>query len=234
MKTDFDRIMQEIIAGLDPQDPPRLLLHSCCAPCSSSVLEQLAGPFRVTVLYYDPNIYPREEYEFRKAEQQEFIRTYPFARPVDFLDCEYEPAQFYEAVKGLEAEPERGSRCTVCYRLRLARTAAEAARGGYDFFATTLTLSPLKDAARLNRIGQEEADRLAGEAAGTESVLPAGSAGWKTPRWLPSDLKKRNGYLRSLEITKACGMYRQNYCGCEFSLRPENGKYPPEGPEKEK
>lgn len=212
MKTDFDRNMQEIIAGLDPQDPPRLLLHSCCAPCSSSVLEQLAGPFRVTVLYYNPNIHPREEYEFRKAEQQEFIRTYPFARPVDFLDCEYEPAQFYEAVKGLEAEPERGSRCTVCYRLRLARTAAEAACGGYDFFATTLTLSPLKDAARLNRIGQEEADRLVSE------------TGPGAPRWLPSDFKKRNGYLRSLEITKACGMYRQNYCGCEFSMRPESGK----------
>ncbi len=212
MKTDFDRKMQEIIAGLDPEDPPRLLLHSCCAPCSSSVLEQLAGPFRVTVLYYNPNIYPREEYEFRKAEQQEFIRTYPFANPVDFLDCEYEPAQFYEAVKGLEREPERGGRCTVCYRLRLARTAREAAKGGYDFFATTLTLSPLKDPLRLNRIGQEEADRLA------EENGPA------APRWLPSDFKKRNGYLRSLEITRSCGMYRQNYCGCEFSLRTERGE----------
>nr|MBQ6241055.1 epoxyqueuosine reductase QueH [Lachnospiraceae bacterium] len=211
MKTDFDRNMQDIIAGLDPQDPPRLLLHSCCAPCSSSVLEQLAGPFRVTVLYYNPNIYPREEYEFRKAEQKDFIRTYPFACPVDFLDCEYEPAQFYGAVKGLEQEPERGGRCTVCYRLRLARTAREAAAGGYDFFATTLTLSPLKDAARLNRIGEEEAARLAAE------------HGPSAPRWLPSDFKKRNGYLRSLEITRACGMYRQNYCGCEFSLRAGNG-----------
>ena len=232
-KRNYQREMEAEIARLEGRRPS-LLLHSCCGPCSSAVLERLTEHFRVTVLYYNPNIYPREEYEFRKAEQQEFIRTDPFAHPVDFLDCEYEPAQFYEAVKGLEREPERGGRCTVCYRLRLARTAREAAAGGYDFFATTLTLSPLKDAERLNRIGEEEAARLAGETAGTESVLSAECAGRKTPRWLPSDFKKRNGYLRSLEITRACGMYRQNYCGCEFSLRPENGKYPPEGPEKEK
>ena len=210
MRTNYDKQMQEIIAELErtrkvDAPAPRLLLHSCCAPCSSSVLEQLAAHFRVTVLYYNPNIYPREEYEFRKAEQKAFIRTYPFANPVDFLDCEYEPAQFYEAVKGLEREPERGGRCTVCYRLRLHRTAQEAARGGFDFFATTLTLSPLKDPERLNRIGQEEAQALEKEGAG--------------PRYLPSDFKKRNGYLRSIEITKACGMYRQDYCGCEYSLR---------------
>ena len=198
--------MLDVIAGLDPLDPPRLLLHSCCAPCSSSVLEQLSRHFGVTVLYYNPNIYPREEYAFRKEEQQRFIREYPFVNPVDFLDAEYEPAQFYEVVKGLEQEPERGGRCTVCYRLRLRRTAREAARGGFSYFATTLTLSPLKDAVRLNRIGAEEAALLREE------------MGAAAPRWLPSDFKKRNGYLRSIEISKACGMYRQEYCGCEFSI----------------
>ena len=212
MKRNYDREMLDIIAKAEAErrnaDPlPRLLLHSCCAPCSSSVLEQLSRHFRVTVLYYNPNIYPREEYEFRKAEQQTFIRTFPFANPVDFLDCEYEPGQFYEAVKGLETEPERGSRCTVCYRLRLHRTAREAAAGRYDYFATTLTLSPLKDAERLNRIGAEE------EAALRESF------GENAPRYLPSDFKKRNGYLRSTEITAEYGMYRQDYCGCEYSLR---------------
>ena len=232
MKPNYDKQMQEIIAGLDRQRgealPPRLLLHSCCAPCSSSVLEQLSEHFRVTVLYYNPNIYPREEYLFRKAEQQAFIRRFPFRYPVDFLDCEYEPSQFYEAVKGLEKEPERGSRCTVCYRLRLHRTALEAAKGGYDFFATTLTLSPLKDPERLNRIGQEEAEALRKAAVTGErtnrtpenpaEVTAAGSA-FPTPRYLPSDFKKRNGYLRSTEICRDYDMYRQDYCGCEFSVR---------------
>lgn len=205
-RINFDQQMLDVIAGLDPLDPPRLLLHSCCAPCSSSVLEQLSRHFRVTVLYYNPNIYPREEYTFRKEEQKRFIAAYPFANPVDFLDCEYEPAQFYEAAKGLEREPERGSRCTVCYRLRLSRAAREAAAGGYDYFATTLTLSPMKDAARLNQIGREEA------------ALLRENMGEKAPLYLPSDFKKRNGYLRSIEISKACGMYRQEYCGCEFSI----------------
>ena len=217
MRPNYDKLMQEMIAEIERQQgpdalPPRLLLHSCCAPCSSSVLEQLSEHFRITVLYYNPNIYPREEYLFRKAEQQDFIRRFPFKNPVDFLDCEYEPAQFYEAVKGLEQEPERGGRCTVCYRLRLHRTALEAAGGGYDFFATTLTLSPLKDPERLNRIGQEEAEALKEAAA----PLPEGAA---PPRYLPSDFKKRNGYLRSTEICRLYDMYRQDYCGCEFSVR---------------
>ena len=211
-KINYQKEMDRLLASPVFKPGAHLLLHSCCAPCSSSVLEQLAGHFRITVLYYNPNIYPREEYEFRKEEQKRFIRTYPFPNPVDFLDCEYEPEQFYAAVKGLEEEPERGGRCTVCYRLRLHRTAREAAAGGYDYFATTLTLSPLKDPERLNRIGTEEEAALKEEVAG-----PA-------PGYLPSDFKKRNGYLRSLQITKECGMYRQDYCGCEYSLkakRPE-------------
>lgn len=202
----YDRLMQEEIKRIqEAGTTPRLLLHSCCAPCSSACLEQLARVFRVTVLYYNPNIFPEEEYLFRKKEQQAFITRFPFENPVDFLDCEYGPEQFYAVAKGLEQEPERGERCTQCYRLRLARTAKEAAKGGFDFFATTLTLSPLKDCERLNRIGREEGER---------NGVP----------YLPSDFKKRNGYLRSIEITSAYGMYRQDYCGCAFSLRDRQAR----------
>ena len=201
MAEDFDRQMREIIGRLAREGrKPRLLLHACCAPCSTSVLEQLAGFFRISVYYYNPNIDPPEEYRFREKELKEFLGTFPFPEPVEFREAAYEPARFYEAVRGLENEPERGSRCTACYRLRLRETAAEAARGGFEYMATTLTLSPQKDPLRLNRIGREEAE--------AQGVL-----------WLPSDFKKRNGYLRSVEITRACGMYRQNYCGCRFSHR---------------
>ena len=204
MKENFHRQMLRDIEELTEGGKiPRLLLHSCCAPCSSSVLERLSRDFAVTVLYYDPNIFPEEEYLFRKQEQQEFIRRFPFTHPVAFLEADYRPEEFYAAVRGLEQEPERGARCTVCYRLRLAKTAELAAAGGFDCFATTLTLSPLKDPERLNRIGAEEGARFG-------------------VRYLPSDFKKENGYLRSLEITREYGMYRQNYCGCVFSRRQES------------
>lgn len=180
---------------------PHLLLHSCCAPCSSSVLERLSPYFDITVLYYNPNIWPEEEYLFRKEEQMAFIRRFPFAGKVDFLDCDYREEEFEEAVRGLEQEPERGSRCTVCYRLRLYETARRAKALGCGYFCTTLSVSPLKDAARINAIGEEIAALLAG------------------PRWLPSDFKKKNGYLRGTQISKEYGMYRQDYCGCRFSRR---------------
>lgn len=210
-KRNYHKEMQRVIACLPEEALPRLLLHSCCAPCSSSVLEQLAARFSVTVLYYNPNIWPREEYERRKAEQIDFIRRFPFVHPVDMMDCAYEPGDFYEAVRGLEQEPERGGRCSVCYRLRIGRCAREAARGGYDYFTTTLSLSPLKDAERINQIGFQEAARLQ-EAFPEEGV----------PAWLPSDFKKGEGYKRSLELSRAWDLYRQDYCGCEFSRRPED------------
>ena len=207
MNRSFDKEMQNIMQELGGKDEvPRLLLHSCCAPCSTVCLERLSEVFSVTVFYYNPNIYPEEEYRFRKAEQIEFIRRFPFRHPVSFLDADYDPQEFYAAVKGHERDPERGERCHICYRLRLKKTARAAAEGGFAYFTTTLTLSPLKDSRVLNAIGEEEA-ALMREALQTDL------------RWLPTDFKKRNGFLRSCEITSAYGMYRQDYCGCVYSLR---------------
>ena len=201
MKRNYDREMLNVMEEIGRQgETPRLLLHSCCAPCSTVCLERLSEVFAVTVFYYDPNIFPEEEYLFRKQEQIEFIRRHPFRHPVSFLDGDYDTERFYAAVKGHENDPERGERCRICYRLRLGRTAEEAAAGSFPYFASTLTLSPLKDTEALNAIGEEEGTRC--------GVI-----------WLPSDFKKRNGFLRSCEITNEYGMYRQDYCGCVYSMR---------------
>ncbi len=193
-KQNFDAEMLAILRG---HAGARLLLHSCCAPCSSYCLEQVAPYMRTTVLFYNPNLDSAEEYERRKAEEVRFLSETGLA---DFLDCDYAPEEYLGTVAGLEAEPEGGARCTRCFGLRLRRTAEEAARGGYDFFATTLTVSPLKDAARINGIGFS-----------LEAELGV--------RYLPSDFKKRGGYLRSVELSREHGLYRQNYCGCKFSKR---------------
>lgn len=177
---------------------PRLFLHSCCAPCSSYVLEYLSGYFQITVFYYNPNIFPEEEYRKRVEEQKEFIRQYPAKYPISFVEGEFEPAAFYAAVRGLEKEPEGGKRCEACFGLRLQKTAQMARKAKADFFATTLTISPMKDASLLNSIGQ----RL-GEEYGVA--------------WLFSDFKKKGGYQRSVELSREYGMYRQDYCGCVFS-----------------
>lgn len=178
---------------------PRLVLHACCGPCSSAVLEQLAAHFKLTILYYNPNIWPVAEYR-RRAD--ELARLLPqLALPdVTLVEDAYDPAEFYAAVRGLEAEPERGGRCTLCYRLRMERAAAWAAAHGHEWFCTTLSISPHKDAARINAIGRA-----------LEKVYGV--------RHLPSDFKKRNGYKRSLELSAQYGLYRQDYCGCEFSAQ---------------
>ena len=196
----------------------KLLLHCCCAPCSSATLERLQADWQVDIYYYNPNIYPEEEYAHRVEEQQRLIREFPHHHPIHFLAGRYDPREFYEAVKGREAEPEGGDRCTVCYQLRLRETARVAAEKGFDYFTTTLTVSPLKDADRLNIIGAEEAERLrkAGPAAdGSETADPAAAG----PSWLYSDFKKKNGYQRSIELSARYEMYRQDYCGCVYSLR---------------
>ena len=177
---------------------PRLLLHSCCAPCSSYVLEYLSKYFEITVLYYNPNIYPPEEYALREQEEEELIRQMPFVHKVQMVRGRYEPDEFYEAVKGLEREPEGGRRCEKCYELRLREAARQARDGGFDFFATTLTISPLKPAGKLNEIGEQ---------AGKEYKAA----------YLPSDFKKKNDYKRSVELSGEYGLYRQNYCGCIYS-----------------
>ena len=173
---------------------PKLLLHSCCAPCSSYVITYLAQAFDITVFYYNPNISPREEYEKRKAEQLRLIKQLG----VSFLDSEYEGEAFTAAAKGLEDEPERGARCKECFLLRLAKTAQAAKEGGYDWFCTTLSVSPLKSAPLLNQIGQTVGGK------------------WDVA-FLPSDFKKKGGYLQSIELSRTYELYRQDYCGCVFS-----------------
>ena len=190
--------MDAVLAGLG-DTRPRLLLHACCGPCSSAVLEQLCRYFEITVLYYNPNTWPAAEYYRRGEELQKFVAA---AHPlgVTVVEDTYDPQQFYTAVAGLENEPERGSRCTVCYRLRMRRAAQYARDNGFDWFTTTLSISPHKDAARINAIGQE-----------LEAEFEV--------KHLPSDFKKHNGYLRSLQLSEQYGLYRQDYCGCEFSAK---------------
>ena len=172
----------------------KLLLHACCAPCSSACLEKLKDFFEVTVFFYNPNI-EDEEYLKRKTELIRFIGETGWA---NFLDCDHDTAVFYSAVSGYENCKEGGERCALCFKMRLEETAKKAAAGGYDFFATTLTISPLKDANLINSIGASLADKHG-------------------VKWLYSDFKKENGYLRSLQLSKEHSLYRQNYCGCVFS-----------------
>ena len=179
---------------------PRLLLHSCCGPCSSYVLDYLARFFDITVDYYNPNLYPAEEFEHRFAEQARLLDEMPLPRPVTLRRGAYEPDVFDTAVRGLEDEPEGGKRCDVCYRLRLEHAAKIAQAEGFDFFTTTLSVSPYKHADRLNAIGRELAETYGVE-------------------YLFSDFKKRDGYKRSCELAARYDLYRQDYCGCAFSLR---------------
>ena len=188
----YDKLMQEELRGARDK---RLLLHSCCAPCSSHCLSELSPQIGVTVLYYNPNLDCAEEYEKRKREQLRFLRETGLA---DFLDCDYAPEEYLAAVRGLEEEKEGGARCAVCFRLRLERTAREAKARGFDYFATTLTVSPLKNAKLINTIGFAVAEEVG-------------------VRYLPSDFKKRGGYLHSVKLSEEYGLYRQDYCGCAFS-----------------
>lgn len=179
---------------------PTLLLHSCCAPCSSYVLEYLSAYFAITDFYYNPNIEPEQEYHRRARELERLIGELPLRHPVRFLEGDYHPELFHESTKGLEGVSEGGARCFRCYELRMREAARLAAEGGYDYFATTLSISPLKNAQRINEIGE----RLAQEYGVAH---------------LPSDFKKKNGYLRSVELSKEHDLYRQDYCGCVFSRR---------------
>ena len=179
---------------------PTLLLHACCAPCSSYVLEYLSEFFDITLFFYNPNISPKEEHDFRYAELVRLVGEMGLSESVKVIEGNYEPELFYAASEGLESLPEGGSRCAKCYDLRLTKTAELAREGGYDFFTTTLSISPYKNAEWLNSIGT----RL-GEEYGV--------------RYLVSDFKKKNGYKRSCELSELYGLYRQDFCGCEFSRR---------------
>lgn len=195
----YQKQLDTLISQLDGRTP-RLLLHSCCAPCSSYCIEYLAQYFSITILYYNPNISPEEEFVKRAAEQQRLASEMSLKNPVSVVVDDYDPTEFYSAVKGYEHIPEGGERCFICYRLRLERAAKYAAEHGFDYFCSTLSISPLKNAAKLNEIGAELSEI------------------YKTPH-LPSDFKKRGGYLRSIELSKEHGLYRQNYCGCVFSKK---------------
>lgn len=194
----YARQLDELLKTLG-DSRPSLLLHACCGPCSSAVLEKLSQYFDITILYYNPNTWPAAEYHRRGEELVRFIeQSHP--QGVSVIVEAYHPEEFYNQIKGLEKEPERGGRCTVCYRLRMEHTARYAKAHGFDWFTTTLSISPHKDAARINQIGKE-----------LEAAYGV--------KHLPADFKKQNGYLRSLQLSEEYNLYRQDYCGCEFSAK---------------
>ena len=195
---ELDRILLQ-----QQEKRPRLLLHSCCGPCSSSVLEYLTQFFEVTVFWYNPNIYPQEEFDRRLLAQRELLEKMGFAGRVGLMTVPRDSAPWYRATQGLEGEPEGGARCTECFRLRLREAAEAAARGGYDWYCSTLTLSRHKDPVRINALGEAFAEEF-------------------HVRWLPSEFKKRGRELRSQQLCAQYGIYRQNYCGCEYSLAKRN------------
>lgn len=201
MKENYERWMDREIQLFQTRgEIPRLLLHSCCAPCSSAVLESIAQYFKITVFYYNPNIFPREEYLHRVQEQKRFLSQFPPAASVSFLEGEYQPEQFFRLTQGMEQEPEGGARCTLCYELRLRRTAELAKKLGFRYFTTTLSISPYKDAEKLNSIGKRLSEEYG-------------------VSYLYSDFKKKDRYKRSIALSKEYGLYRQEFCGCPFSKK---------------
>lgn len=201
-KQNYQRMMEDTLQAFVKREgrAPKVLLHSCCAPCSSYVLELLSQNCEVTVFFYNPNIYPGKEYHIRAAEQVRLINEMEPPFPIRIEVLEHHSERFYQAVEGLEADQEGQGRCRICYGLRLEEAADHAAKNGYDFFTTTLSVSPLKDSRTLNQLGDEIAERFG-------------------ISYLHSDFKKKNGYKRSVELSAEHGLYRQDYCGCVFSKR---------------
>ena len=199
MKTNYQKELESIIAEHQSKgETPTLFLHSCCAPCSSYVLEYLSQYFKITVFYYNPNIYPDDEYYKRVEEQKKFIERFTAKNKIDFVEGIFDKDRFYAMAKGLENVPEGGERCFLCYELRLREAAEYAKARNMDYFTTTLSISPLKNAEKLNEIGLNLANEYG-------------------IKYLVSDFKKKNGYKRSTELSKQYGIYRQEYCGCNFS-----------------
>lgn len=201
MKINYQVKLEEIIKKEEGK-MPKLLLHSCCAPCSSYVLEYLSKYFEITIVYYNPNISPYDEYKKRLDEQVRLINEMKSVNKIFLLECSYDNEVYEKEIKGLELEPERGSRCLKCYRLRLKYTAKLAKEKGFDYFGTTLSVSPYKSSEVLNRIGEEL------------------SCVYNIP-YLYSDFKKKEGYKRSIELSKIYNLYRQDYCGCKYSKRKD-------------
>ena len=197
-KRNYSRELERIVEHCGGEKP-RLLLHCCCGPCSSAVMEYLAEHFELTLLWYNPNIYPENEFSLRYDALIKLVSDMGLAGKANILTLPYRSADYYEAVRGLENEPEGGKRCTECFRVRLNETARLAKELGFEWFCTTLTLSRHKDAVRINALGEQAAERFG-------------------VKWLPSDFKKRGGEDRSIELCRQYGVYRQQYCGCEFSM----------------
>ncbi len=189
----YQKMLEAIVTNL--KNRPKLLLHSCCGPCSTTCISFLADYFDITVFYYNPNIEPEEEYYKRKAEQLKFLKE--FEKEISFLDCSYANEDFEKAVKGLENEKEGGKRCSICFYLRLKKTALVAKEKGFDYFGTTLTVSPHKNSLVINKIGEQISKEVG---------IP----------FLYSDFKKNDGYKKSIELSKKYDLYRQNYCGCNY------------------
>lgn len=201
MRENYSQQLSKLIEKLQKEgEVPHLLLHACCAPCSSHCLEYLSKYFRITVFYYNPNISPKEEYTLRIEEIKRFVQEFKSENEITLIEGKYEPERFFQVVKGLEQEPEGGKRCEQCFKLRLSEAAKLAKELNADYYTTTLSISPLKNAELLNKIGKEEGDAIG-------------------VTHLPSDFKKKGGYARSIELSKEYNLYRQNFCGCVYSLQ---------------
>ncbi len=200
-KINYQKLLDKTLDEITKEEKvPKLLLHSCCAPCSSYVIEYLAEYFFITVFYYNPNIDEQEEYEKRVCEQKKLIAAMPVKHPVDFLEGEYNPLDYKRFAEPLREEREGGERCFLCYEMRLRKTAETAKKLGYDFFTTTLSISPMKNAAKLNEIGKSLDEEY-------------------HVTYLYSDFKKKEGYKRSVWLSEKYDLYRQDYCGCSYSKR---------------
>lgn len=203
-KINYQKVLDEELKKITVEGiTPSLLLHSCCAPCSSYVLEYLSEYFNITVYYYNPNIHPENEYRKRVNEQENFIKRFDTKNKVSFIEGEYKPQYFFNMAKGLEKVKEGGERCFKCYEMRLRKAAELAKQMGFDYFTTTLSISPHKNAQKINEIGQELEKEYG-------------------IKFLNADFKKKNGYKRSIELSKEYNLYRQNYCGCIFSRMESN------------
>lgn len=202
-KINYQKELDKITDSIDAGNPPRLFLHSCCAPCSSYTLEYLSNYFDITVYYFNPNISPKEEFDKRFAEQKRLIDSLPAKNPIKLVLGEYNYDDFLQIARGYENVAEGGERCFRCYRMRLESTARIAKEQGFDYFCTTLSISPLKNSQKINQIGYEVAQQYG-------------------IKWLPSDFKKREGYKRSIELSREYNLYRQSFCGCIFSKENNN------------
>ena len=197
----YQIVLDETLKSISSNnEKPKLLLHVCCAPCSSYVLEYLNNYFDITVFYYNPNISSFDEYNKRLEEEKRFVKEYPFNSSIKAINGEYDNLRYEEEIKGLEDEKEGGARCFKCYRLRLEESAKYAKENDFDYFTTTLTISPYKNAKVLNEIGHELSEKYG-------------------VKYLYSDFKKKNGYKRSIELSHQYNLYRQDYCGCKYSVR---------------